>query len=141
VENTDYASSVPVSEFGAAEHEHVQSVRMREFARMGIDHFYGRQLPAKLRAHGLGEVGNDGRVWIQEGGSPAARWLGLSLAHLRGRLVGPDQLTDAELDRMVELCYDPRWTAFSPIIIGAWGCWPAGAAASYPCGAKIGALG
>jgi hypothetical protein len=85
VENTDYASSVPVSEFGAAEHEHIQSVRMREFARMGIDHFYGRQLPAKLRAHGLGEVGNDGRVWIQEGGSPAARWLGLSLAHLRGR--------------------------------------------------------
>jgi SAM-dependent methyltransferase len=121
VEDTDYAGSVPVTDFGAAEHERVQSVRMSEFARMGIDHFFGRRLPGRLRALGLLEVGNEGRVWIQEGGSPAARWLGLSLAHLRGRLVGLDKLTDAELDRMIELCEDPNWAAFSPIIIGAWG--------------------
>jgi SAM-dependent methyltransferase len=121
IEDTDYAGSGPISELGAAEHEHVQSTRMREFARMGIDHFFGRTLPARFRAQGLVDVGNEGRVWIQEGGSPAARWLRLSLAHLRGRLVGPGNLSDAELDRMLELCEDPGWAVFSPIIIGAWG--------------------
>ena len=126
IEDTDYAGSVPVSDFGAAEHERVQSVRMAEFARMGINHFYGRELPARLRAHGLVEVGNEGRVWVQEGGSPGARWLRLSLMHLRGRLVGEGKLTDAELDRMLELCEDPRWATISPIIVGAWGRRPAG---------------
>jgi hypothetical protein len=29
-------------------------------------------------------------------------------------------LTDAEVDRMLELFDDPNWSAFSPIIIPAW---------------------
>lgn len=121
VEDVDYVSAVPISELGAAEHEHTQAVRLREFANNGIAHYLGRELPGRLRANGLVDVGNEGRVWVMEGRSPGARWFQLSMAHLRARLVGPGKLTDAQVDRMLELFDDPNWAAFSPIIVAAWG--------------------
>jgi SAM-dependent methyltransferase len=121
VEDTDYISGVPISELGAREHERTQSVRLQAFAAAGVDHTLGRQLPARLRALGLEDVGNEGRVWVMEGGSPGARWFRLSLDHLRTRLVGDGKLTDEEVDRMLVLFEDPRWSAYSPIIMSAWG--------------------
>lgn len=121
VESVDYVAAEPVSEHGAAEHAHSQSVRLREFERLGIAHHLGRALPAMLRARGLVEVGNEGRVWIMEGGSAGARWFKLSMAHLRPRLVGEGKLSDSEVDRMLELFDDPAWAAFTPVIVGAWG--------------------
>jgi hypothetical protein len=56
-----------------------------------------------------------------EGGSPGAPWFRLSLDHLRARLVGVGKLTDDEVDRMLALFEDPHWSAFSPIIMAAWG--------------------
>src|SRR4051812_31137100 len=53
VEDVDYVSAVPISELGAAEHAHTQSVRLREFAENGIAHYLGREMPARLRAAGL----------------------------------------------------------------------------------------
>jgi SAM-dependent methyltransferase len=125
VESVDYVAAEPVSEFGAAEHARSQSVRLHEFEKLGISHHLGRRLPAMLRANGLVEVGNEGRVWIMEGGSPGARWFKLSMAHLRSRLVGEGKLNDAEIDRMLELFDNPNWAAFSPVIVGAWGQKPA----------------
>ena len=124
VEDVDYVSGVPVSDLGAVEHEHTQSVRLNVFSASGVAHHLGRELPARLRAHGLEDVRNEGRVWVMEGGSAGARWFGISMAHLRGRLVGPDRLTDGEVDRMLELFEDPDWAAFSPIMVTAWGRMP-----------------
>jgi SAM-dependent methyltransferase len=121
LESVDYVAAVPVSELGAAEHARSQAVRLDEFTKLGLDLYLGRQLPAKLRAQGLIEVGNEGRVFVMEGGSPGARWFRLSLAHLRPRLVGTGLLSDAEVDRMLALFDDPNWAAYSPIIVGAWG--------------------
>ena len=121
VEDVDYVSAVPISEHGAREHERSQSVRLRAFSAAGVDHTLGRQLPARLRALGLIDVGNEGRVWVMEGGSAGARWFRWSLAHLRTRLVGAGMLTDDEVERMLELFEDPNWSAFSPIILAAWG--------------------
>ena len=121
VEDVDYISGVPVGQVGAAEHQRTQSVRLREFARRGVDSYFGRHLPERLRAHGLTSVGNDGRVWVMEAGSAGANWFKLSLAHLRSQLVGPDLLTDAEVDEMLRLFDTPGFAAFSPIIVGAWG--------------------
>jgi SAM-dependent methyltransferase len=121
VEDVDYVSGIPVSSLGAAEHERTQSVRLQHFARFGVDPYLGRHLPAQLRARGLVHVGNEGRVWVMEGGSPGARWFKLSLAHLRSQLTGPDLLTDAEIDRMLALFDSPQWAAFSPIVLAAWG--------------------
>jgi SAM-dependent methyltransferase len=121
VEDVDYVSGIPVSLLGAAEHEKTQSVRLRHFARFGVDPYLGRYLPGQLRANGLERIGNEGRVWVMEGGSPGARWFKLSLDHLRSPLTGPDLLTDAEIDRMLALFDDPAWAAFSPIVMAAWG--------------------
>jgi SAM-dependent methyltransferase len=121
VEDVDYVSGIPISELGRAEHEHTQAVRLHEFSRLGVDPYFGRHLPDRLRDHGLSNVGNEGRVWVMEGGSAGARWFKLSLAHLRGQLVGPGKLTDAEIDRMLGIFDEPGFAAFSPIIVGAWG--------------------
>ncbi|HEY0582480.1 MAG TPA: methyltransferase domain-containing protein, partial [Chloroflexota bacterium] len=120
IEDVDYVSGIPISALGAAEHAHSQATRLAEFGRQGVEHAFGRQLPARLRGLGLTDVGNEGRVWVMEGGSPGARWFGLSMQHLRPRLVGPGKLTEAEVDRMLELFDDPAWSAFSPIILAAW---------------------
>jgi SAM-dependent methyltransferase len=121
LEDADYVSGVPVTAWGAADFERVEAVRRSEFAASGINHHLGRELPGVFRERGLEQVGNEGRVWVMEGGSPGAQWFGLSLAHLRGRLVGPDKLTDAQVDRMLALYQDPSWSAFSPVIMAVWG--------------------
>ena len=121
IEDVDYVSGIPVSDLGAPQHARSQSIRLQEFARQGVDHNLGRQLPARLRAAGLTDVGNEGRVWLMEGGSPGARWFKLSMQHLRSRLVGAGKLSDDEVDRMLALFDDPDWSALSPIIMAAWG--------------------
>jgi SAM-dependent methyltransferase len=121
VESVDYVSAVPVSELGAREHERSQSLRLRQFEGAGIKFDLGRHLPRMLRTNGLIEVGNEGRVFVMEGGSPGALCFQLSMEQLRPRLVGPGKLSDAEVDRMLELFANPDWVAVSPVIFAAWG--------------------
>jgi SAM-dependent methyltransferase len=121
IEDVDYVCGIPISALGGVEHERTQSVRLEHFARFGVDPYLGRHLPEQLRAHGLVRIGNEGRVWVMEGGSPGARWFKVSLEHLRSQLTGSDLLTDTEIDRMLSLFDDPGWAAFSPIIMAAWG--------------------
>ena len=54
-------------------------------------------------------------------GSPAARWFHLSLAHLGPRLIATGQVTDGQLQQALRNFEDPRWSAYSPIIMAAWG--------------------
>jgi SAM-dependent methyltransferase len=121
VEALDYVCGIPVTEYGGAEHERTQNVRLREFSKAGLDPLFGRRLPALLRANGLLEVGNEGRTWVIEGGSPGARWFKLSMEHVRARLAGPGKLEDPEIDRMLALFDDPEWVAMSPLVLAAWG--------------------
>jgi hypothetical protein len=91
------------------------------FATLGVDANFGRRLPHSLREAGLFDIGNEGRVFVMEGGSPGARWFELSMRQLRGRLVKSGGLSNAEIDRMLELFANPEWAAFSPIIMACWG--------------------
>ncbi|MGH2520148.1 MAG: SAM-dependent methyltransferase, partial [Chloroflexota bacterium] len=81
--------------------------------------------PQLLRAQGLVGVANEGRLWIMEGGSASARWLQLSLRHLRTRLVGPGKLSEGEMDRMLSVLEDPAWAGLSLTIFAVWGQRPA----------------
>ena len=121
VESVDYVSAIAVSELGAEEHTHSQSIRLQMFNTLGVDANFGRRLPRLLREAGLLDVGNEGRVFVMEGGSPGARWFELSMRQLRGRLVKSGGLSNAEVDRMLELFANPKWAAFSPIIMACWG--------------------
>jgi hypothetical protein len=100
---------------------HSQAVRLRAFEASGVDVSYGRKLPRALRDMGLVDIGNEGRVFVMEGGSPGARWFELSMRQLSGRLMDEGGMSKAELDRMLELFADPDWAAFSPIIMACWG--------------------
>jgi SAM-dependent methyltransferase len=121
LEALDYVCGIAVTKYGGGEHERTQSVRLREFTAAGLDPLFGRRLPALLRANGLDDVGNEGRTWVMEGGSAAARWFKLSMEHVRARLVGPGKLDDGEVDRMLALFDDPAWAAIAPLVIAAWG--------------------
>jgi len=121
VESVDYVSGVAIGDFGAEEHERVLSARLRLFRESGLDPDLGRQLPSHLRARGLVNLGNEGRVWVMEAGSAPARWFQLSLAHLRPRLVGSGKVSDAAVGRSLDVMEDPRWSAYSPIVLAAWG--------------------
>ena len=121
VESVDYASAIPVSELGAQEHMRSQAARLSAFKASGVDVNYGRRLPRAFREAGLVDIGNEGRVFIMEGGSPGARWFELSMRQLRKRLVSEGRITDSEIDRVLELFADPDWAAFSPIIMACWG--------------------
>lgn len=121
VESVDYASAIAVSELGAEEHMRSQAARLSAFAASGVDVNYGRRLPRAFREAGLVDIGNEGRVFVMEGSSPGARWFELSMRQLRQRLVREGRITDAEINRMLELFADPDWAAFSPIIMACWG--------------------
>jgi SAM-dependent methyltransferase len=121
IESVDYASAIAVSELGAPEHMRSQAARLSAFETSGVDVNYGRRLPRAFREAGLVEVGNEGRVYVMEGGSPGARWFELSMRQLRKRLVSEGGISDAEIDRVLGLFADPDWAAFSPIIMACWG--------------------
>jgi SAM-dependent methyltransferase len=120
LEDYDYVSGIPVSEFAAREHAHGQDVRLRMFKQHeGHDAYYGRRLPGLLRKAGLQEVGNEGRVWIMQGG--AAQGLTLSWQNLRPRLVATGELTDADVDHMLDVFENPEWEAYTAILMAVWG--------------------
>jgi SAM-dependent methyltransferase len=121
LESVDSMSVLPVSEFGHDLHAKSQSIRLAEFRSGGLDTFYGRKQPAALRAAGLVDVGNEGRVWVMEAGSPSAEWLRLSMTQVRARLVGPNKLTDEELDEELRNLTHPDFQGLSPTIMAAWG--------------------
>jgi hypothetical protein len=58
---------------------------------------------------------------VDHGRRLAERSMVSALAHLRTRLVAPGLVSDTEVDRILELSYDPNWAAYSPIIVGALG--------------------
>jgi SAM-dependent methyltransferase len=126
LESTDSMSVLPVSDFGHDLHAKSQSIRLAEFRSGGLDTFFGRKQPGAMRAAGLVDIGNEGRVWVMEAGSPGAEWLRLSMTQVRARLVGPNKLTDEELDEELRTLTHPDFQGLSPTIMAAWGRKPLG---------------
>jgi SAM-dependent methyltransferase len=116
IEAVDYVSQHGSDLYARTLHERLQLMR-----EAGLEPFYGRQLPAELRARGLLETGSEGRVWIMEGGSAAARWFRLSMAQLRGHLTSSGRLSASEIDEMLDMFEDREFSAWTPVIVSAWG--------------------
>jgi SAM-dependent methyltransferase len=121
LESTDSMSVLPVSDFGHDLHAKSQSIRLAEFRSGGLDTFFGRKMPGAMRAAGLVDIGNEGRVWVMEAGSPGAEWLRLSMDQVRARLIGPGKLTEEELNQELENLTHPEFQGLSPTIMAAWG--------------------
>ncbi len=95
-------------------------------ALRGASHFYGRRLLEDVRATGLEAIDADGRVAVITGGGPASYIWSRTLVALRGGLVEHGLLSEAEIDTLIAICEDPRFTAIGHTTVAVWGRRPAG---------------
>ena len=86
---------------------------------------YGRRLYGAVAAHGLIDLGADGRVTVASGGSPAARVWRLTTKQVREALAGTGVLSEQELERYIGLLADPGFAWLMPTVVAVWGRRPA----------------
>lgn len=86
-----------------------------------FDPFCGRELDRALWAAGLIGVECEGRLSIWRGGEAGGTLWQLTLIQLREQLVAHGRVTVSEVDRVIELCDDPRLSFMSQATIAAWG--------------------
>jgi SAM-dependent methyltransferase len=87
----------------------------------GIHLRYGRLLFGRLRAHGLTDVGAEGRVFMSHWGSPGASTLRANYEQLREALIGGSYVTQQQFDEDMARLDDPEFMMPSPILWSAWG--------------------
>ncbi len=90
-------------------------------ARNGVDLYYGRRLPGRLRAHGLAEVAAEGRLFMYQGGSLGTDLLGLSFRQVAAEMIAAGRISQAELANDLQELVDPQFAMPSPIMWAARG--------------------
>jgi SAM-dependent methyltransferase len=91
----------------------------------GLDLPYGRRLRGLLEANGFTDVYAEGRTVYERGGTPGRDLLLLSIQSVRPHLVATGAITDAQVDKMVEMLSDPGFIWQSQIMVAARGRKPA----------------
>lgn len=86
-----------------------------------IDGRYGRLLFGRFRALGLKEIGAEGRIFMVQKGSAAARLLRASYELRRTAMLQAGYLTEDEFDRDIESMENPLFMMPSPILWTATG--------------------
>jgi hypothetical protein len=89
--------------------------------RHAFDPAYGRRVAGDLEAAGLEGVECEGRASMWHGDGPGGRIWGLTLAQLSDELVTTGRVTEADVDRAIDLCADPGLHFLSPLVVTAWG--------------------
>jgi SAM-dependent methyltransferase len=128
VEEFDWTTMDPdPAEFPAlALFRRVGSALQRVMTERGADGTYGRQLWWRLRAHGLVDVGAEGRVSIQQGGSPGAQLALAGVDQLREAVLRAGSATEQDIEAFRALLADPDFAYMSPVMVTAWGRRPVG---------------
>ena len=93
-----------------------QTAMQRVLASRGANTRYGRDLAARMRAHGLVDIRAQGRMAMWHGGSAGARLFRANFEQLREELVRIGMLTQAELDDDLARLDDPRTLFPSPVM-------------------------
>jgi ubiquinone/menaquinone biosynthesis C-methylase UbiE len=94
---------------------------MQMFSDRGVERRFGRLLYGRLRAHGLVEVGAEGRLFMWRGGSSDVSLMRTNFKQLRGALLDAHYITEQEFDQDAARLDDPDFMAPSPIMWTAWG--------------------
>jgi SAM-dependent methyltransferase len=98
---------------------------MRMLQDCSVERRFGRLLYGRLRAHGLVEVGAEGRLFMWRGGSSDVSLMRTNFKQLRGALFDARYITVQEFDQDSGRLDDPDFMAPSPIMWTAWGRRPA----------------
>lgn len=93
-----------------------QTAIQRVMAARGANTRYGRDLAARMRAHGLVDIRAQGRMSMWQGGSAGARLFRANFEQLREELLRIGLLTQAELDDDLTRLDDPRTLFPSPVM-------------------------
>ena len=101
-----------------------QAATQRVMASRGANTRYGRDLAARLRAHGLVDIRAQGRMAMWQGGSAGARLFRANFEQLREELLRLGLLTQAEWDDDLAHLDDPRTLFPSPVMWTVCGCRP-----------------
>jgi SAM-dependent methyltransferase len=94
---------------------------LRVMTERGVDLRLGRLLPGRLRAHGLTNVGAEGRVGLLRGETPWADLLKAGVEQLRAAIGASEGLTAEECDRELACLDDPDLMNPSPVMWAVWG--------------------
>lgn len=87
----------------------------------GVDISYGRRVFGRLRAHGLVDVGAEGRVAMSHHGSPGACLVRANYAQLRDLLIGGNYVTQRQFEEDVARVEDRDFLAPTPVLWATWG--------------------
>jgi SAM-dependent methyltransferase len=93
-----------------------QGAMQRVLASRGANTRYGRDLAARMRAHGLVDIRAKARMAMWQGGSAGARLYRANFEQLREELMHTGFLTQAELDDDLARLEDPLTLFPSPVM-------------------------
>lgn len=128
-EEMDFVSAVPDATSDPATTALVAravAAHHRVLAGHCFDPFYGRSVASDLQAHGLVEIGTEGRLTNWRGGSPAAAAWRLTFVQLREELLADGDITLGEHAALLARFDDPGFAFMSQVILAAWGQSPPG---------------
>jgi ubiquinone/menaquinone biosynthesis C-methylase UbiE len=98
-----------------------QMALMRMLQTRGVERRFGRLLYGRLRAHGLVDVGAEGRLLMWQSGSAGVSLMRANFEQLRGALIDGRYITEQEFDQDLAHLDDPDFMTPSPIMWTAWG--------------------
>jgi ubiquinone/menaquinone biosynthesis C-methylase UbiE len=94
---------------------------MRMLDDRGVKRRFGRLLLGRLRAHGLEEIGAEGRLLMWRGGTSDVSLMRTNFKQLRGALLDGRYITEQEFDQDLALLDDAEFMTPSPIMWTGWG--------------------
>ena len=123
VEEADYTSFAPVSEFAAEFFVEMAHWCIQDTDAIGMDFRYGRRLGSRLRAEGLVNVEMDGIVSEWGGDSPRTFFHVLGTQRFRDLLIkaNTEKSKIEKIDRYLDLIQEKDFRALSPTMFSARG--------------------
>lgn len=120
VEEPDWVTMFETAEPLALRRVIVAAMNQLE-AACPIDVRYGRRIFDDMCATGLHDVSAEGRCPVVRGGSPAAKFLRLTVLKLRDAMVRDHRVDEDDLAQAVAVLEDSTRTMYMPMTVAAWG--------------------
>ena len=123
MEEPDFRTPLPAAVDGerSASIARVNAAVLSMYYSRGIDPALGARLPSLLLGLGCKEIEVTTDFPLAPGGSAIASMMGMSIRHLRGRLVETGVASDADIDAYLAATEDAQIWATYYVTVSAWG--------------------
>jgi ubiquinone/menaquinone biosynthesis C-methylase UbiE len=91
------------------------------YSSMGIDPALGSKLPSMLLERGFNNVDFSTELPLAPGGSPIAKMMGMSIQHLRLRLIDTGDVSESDIESYIAASADPHVWAMYYATTSAYG--------------------